>query len=131
MGTVTLRTYLNGAGAKRFRRGRHDCVTIGARWVQHQAGIDVLEGHTYSSLAEGMRKLEAHGLASHADIFARKLARVEKLRLVAGDLAVVPEGDTVMIGIVMSGGERVWCFGPRGAASCPITTALYGFEVPR
>lgn len=126
---MKLQAFLDAASSKPFRRGHHDCVRIAARWVLLQTDRDVLEGHTYSSLAEGKRKLREAGLRSHIDIFARALPRKSTLALSPGDIAVVPDRRAPTVGIVMPGGERIWCFGKSGAVSVPLSAARGGFAV--
>lgn len=126
---MNLRQYLTDASARPFRYGRHDCCTVAAGWVLTVNGRDMLEGHRYGSLREGVSLLEANGLTSHADVFARHLPRSARLNLRAGDIAVIDGTDREALGIVMPGGERVFCFEHGGAASIALTACKYGFEV--
>lgn len=124
-----LRAYLTEVAASPFRYGRHDCCTVAAIWVQAQTGKDVLRGNSYKSLKDGMRQLEAHGFKTHVDAYGATLERVNALSLVAGDVAVLPGADGMpALGIVLPGGEAIWCFGPGGAGTVPLTTAQYGFR---
>ena len=123
-----LRAYLADASSRPFCYGAHDCCTVAAGWVQAATGRDVLRGHSYANLRDGLRQLAAHGLSGHVDIFARVLPQIATLRLVAGDIAVLDGFDLPALGIVQPGGESVWCFGPDGAGTVPLTAAKYGFR---
>jgi hypothetical protein len=113
-----------------MRYGRHDCCTVARGWALAVTGIDVFGGDSYANLKDGMEKLAALGHEDHTGLFAAVFRRVPKLRLREGDIAVLPGGDgTAALGIVQSGGETIWCFGPGGAWVCPLTAAEYGFEV--
>ena len=124
-----LQRYLDHASAKPFKYGRHDCCTVAARWVLLATERDVLRGHRYTSLADGRRQMKEAGVKNHVDIFALSLPKKPRLMLVAGDIAVMPGDRMAALGIVQPGGERVWCFGPDGVGTAPLTAAKYGFGV--
>lgn len=126
---MKLIDYINATSARPFRYGRNDCCTMAAGWVHVVTGKDVLEGHRYSSLREGRALLDSHGMASHADVFARHLPRAPVLALMAGDVAVIAGDSADALGIVMPGGERVFCFERGGTATVALTACKYGFKV--
>ncbi|SDW78472.1 DUF6950 family protein [Roseicitreum antarcticum] len=126
---MQLTDYIKTASARPFRYGRHDCCTVAAGWVLLATGRDVLEGHRYTTLREGVALLAAHGMRSHADVFARVLPRAARLLLRAGDIAVIEGQERDALGIVLPGGERVFCFRRGGVATIPITACKHGYEV--
>lgn len=124
-----LQDFLNRASQEPFSYGRHDCCTVAAEWVMIARGVDILQGQTYENLRVAKQLLRDAGYRSHVDAFAEMLPRKSTLSLVEGDVAVMSGRKLPALGIVMRGGERVWCFGPDGAGSVLLTHAKYGFGV--
>ena len=124
-----LRDYLATVSRQPFQWGKHDCCTVAAEWVLQVTGQHVLPGYRYKTLKGGLSLVRRRGFAGYVEVFAASLLDCPVLMLRPGDLAVM-EGDSYpAMGIVMPGGERVWCFGPDGCGSVPLTEARRGFRV--
>lgn len=101
--TTLLHAYLAKVRARRLRPGEHDCALFAAGWVEACSGVDLAAEWRgqYSSLKQGQALLVENGIADHIELAARHLSEIAGwMQARPGDIAAVPEGDVVALGIV-------------------------------
>lgn len=124
-----LTAYLETAARRAFRPGQHDCALFAAGAVKAMTGTDFARGYrsTYRSLARGQAVLRSRGYADHIDMVARLLPEVPPIMAQEGDVAVVPQGEDMALGIVQ--GAMIYVLMPSGLGLVPLTDAARAFRV--
>jgi hypothetical protein len=82
----------------------------------------------YSTIEEGLALLSADGFEDQVALVASLYTEIPILRATEGDIAVVQQGRSLGLGIVL--GSTVAVTTLRGIAQLPFTAATRIFEVP-
>jgi len=120
----------------RFRWGRHDCVSFACEAALAMTGADPLAAFrgTYADEAGAEAILAAHGgpgLEAFCDGLLGRFGCgpvAPPLLARRGDLALVPSGNQLTLGVVL-GAEGVAAPGLRGLAFAPLKSAVRAWSV--
>ena len=120
---MTLHSYIAAEAGRKFRYGRHDCVTFAGAWAEHVTGRKIVP--PYASKAEGLAVLADRSIL---EILRDEFAEVPKLRAQRGDIAVfASDSDLPALGLVC--GARVAVFTGRQIGYAALSNALHVFRV--
>lgn len=135
-----LVAYLNRSARQPFRPGGHDCALFAAGAVEAMTGTDFARRYRskYRSLAKGQAILRKRGYADHVDMVAQLLPEIVSkdgnrapmpIMAQEGDIAVVPQGDEMALGVVQGSMVYVLRPGHLGLGLVPLTDAVRAFRV--
>lgn len=124
-----LTAYVDAQRATPFRPGRMDCALFAAGAVEAMTGVDLARGwRGYRTLRAGLKRLEEEGIGDHIELAAEHLREIpDPRRLGPGDVAVIRQGEELVLGIVQ--GRYVYVAGPRGVALHERSEIVRGFLV--
>lgn len=131
---VRLHAYLADARQRTFgyggADGSQDCALFVAGAVEAMTGIDPAAEYRgrYTTLTGGLRVLRKAGYIDHVDLVAATLPEVRPAHLAqVGDIAVVPSGDDMVLGLV--GGPRIFCWGEDALMTLDLLSISRAFRV--
>lgn len=129
---MRLTRYLAAVARRRFEPGAMDCALFAAGAVEAQTGTDLAaawRGH-YSSLEEGLQRLEAEGHADHVALLASLLSEIAVEAAEPGDIAVLPLGRNLpALGVFQGEAAYVLVEGSRGFMVVQRSEASRAFRV--
>jgi len=127
-----LLAYMQAVAPIPFQWGRHDCALFAAGAVEAMTGEDFAAPYRgrYTTLLGGLRVLRRDGFADQAALTASLFEEIAPALAGVGDIAVVPEGDVIALGVVQ--GPRIYVVGPdvTGIGTVDLLRASRAFRVP-
>ena len=123
-----LNAFVTATARQPYALGSHDCALFAAGAVDAVCGIDpgkVWRGK-YTTKAAGLRLVRKAGHQDHVAVFAAILDEVSTAFAAAGDIAVVDDAGTLLLGVVQ--GESIYVLRPTGLGLVPRAMMLRAFR---
>ena len=126
---LRLIEYLSFSARKAFQPGLHDCALFSAGAVAAMTGVDFAANWRgrYTTLSGGARLLRRAGHDDHIALAAACLKEIAPAFAAPGDLAVLPQGGAMVLGVVQ--GERVYVLTQNGLGLLHLSDAARAFRV--